>query len=289
MSESILITVMILSFLMSFSIGSNDAANALGTSYGSNAARLWILLILGAIFEFVGAVWCSSKLAGTLPLKLIPSLGDLSVDVQERMMLGVCISSFSFILFSSLFGMPISGTHTVIGALIGAGIAGVGFNGIGWHALVKVVLSWFISPVLASALCGIIFISICFLTQGGYVMSTRPRLILLTLISAFSVAFMTWMCINVAAKKNPNPQIFYSLIGAFIFGVFACRFILVMTESKMAKFPLSKCEIAISTLSFWSYESLVTICERSFICSDSMIQQQDNSPQVTRSTVGEVN
>ena len=81
MSETILITMLILCFAMSFSIGSNDAANALGTSYGSNAAKLWILLILGAIFEFVGAVWCSSKLAGTLPFKIIPTLGSLSIDV----------------------------------------------------------------------------------------------------------------------------------------------------------------------------------------------------------------
>ena len=228
MSESILITVMILSFLMSFSIGSNDAANALGTSYGSNAARLWILLILGAIFEFVGAVWCSSKLAGTLPFKIIPTLGDLSVDVQERMMLGCSIAAFSFILFSSLFGMPISGTHTVIGALIGAGIAGVGVGGIGWHALIKVVLSWFVSPVLAMTLCGVMFISICFLTQGGYVMRTRARLILITLISAFSVAFMTFMCINIATS-DPDPKIYYCLLGAFIFGVFACRFVLIIT------------------------------------------------------------
>jgi len=161
---------MILSFLMSFSIGSNDAANALGTSYGSNAARLWILLVLGAIFEFIGAVWCSSRLAGTLPEKLIPTLGDLSIPFQERMMLGVCISSFAFILFSSLFGMPISGTHTVIGALVGAGIAGVGWSGVAWHALGKVVASWFVSPVLSAVLCGLLFLGICALTQGGYVM-----------------------------------------------------------------------------------------------------------------------
>lgn len=161
---------MILSFLMSFSIGSNDAANALGTSYGSNAASLWILLVLGAIFEFIGAVWCSSRLAGTLAERLIPTLGDLSIPYQERMMLGVCIASFSFILFSSLFGMPISGTHTVIGALVGAGIAGVGWGGVAWHALGKVVASWFVSPVLSAVLCGLLFVGICGLTQGGYVM-----------------------------------------------------------------------------------------------------------------------
>ena len=78
-------------------------------------------------------------------------------------MLGVSIAAFSFILFSSIFGMPISGTHTVVGAIIGAGLAAVGGSGINWHYFfVKVVLSWFISPVTAALLCGLLFILVCF-------------------------------------------------------------------------------------------------------------------------------
>jgi PiT family inorganic phosphate transporter len=59
MADILFVSMIVLSFAMSFSIGANDAANALGTSYGSNAAKLWILLALGAIFEFMGAVFCS--------------------------------------------------------------------------------------------------------------------------------------------------------------------------------------------------------------------------------------
>jgi len=70
--------MIVLSFATSFSIGANDAANALGTSYGSNAAKLWILLSVGAIFEFVGAVFCSQKLAGSLASKVIPAITTLS-------------------------------------------------------------------------------------------------------------------------------------------------------------------------------------------------------------------
>jgi phosphate/sulfate permease len=74
MSKSIFWIIVILSFAMSYSIGANDAANALGTSYGSNAARLWVLLILGSIFELIGAVWCSGNVAGTLAHKLLPTM-----------------------------------------------------------------------------------------------------------------------------------------------------------------------------------------------------------------------
>jgi len=54
----------VLSFFMAFSIGANDAANALATSYGSNALRLIFLVLIGAVFEFIGAYWCSGHVAG---------------------------------------------------------------------------------------------------------------------------------------------------------------------------------------------------------------------------------
>ena len=81
MINTIYWTILVLSFAMSYSIGANDAANALGTSYGSNAAKLWVLLVLGSIFELVGAVWCSSKVAGTLADKLLPTLTLQSDEV----------------------------------------------------------------------------------------------------------------------------------------------------------------------------------------------------------------
>jgi inorganic phosphate transporter, PiT family len=87
-------------------------------------------------------------------------------------MLGTCLAAFSFVLFSSLFGMPISGTHTVIGALIGAGLAGVTASSINWHKFGMTVASWFISPVLSSVLAGLLFILICSTTLGGNVQAT---------------------------------------------------------------------------------------------------------------------
>ena len=64
--DGYVISIGILSFLMSFSIGANDAANALATSYGSNALRLIYLVLLGSLFEFIGAYFCSGHVAGKL-------------------------------------------------------------------------------------------------------------------------------------------------------------------------------------------------------------------------------
>ena len=84
-------------------------------------------------------------------------------------MLGTTLSAFGFILFSSIFGMPISGTHAVIGALIGSGLAAVSASEIGWRKVGMMVLSWFISPLLSSLICFILFALVCSLTLGGNV------------------------------------------------------------------------------------------------------------------------
>lgn len=61
-----LILTLIFSFLLSFAIGANDAANALSTSYGSKAIRKSFLIIMGCISVFIGAMFCSSQVASTL-------------------------------------------------------------------------------------------------------------------------------------------------------------------------------------------------------------------------------
>jgi phosphate/sulfate permease len=75
-SELIFWVMVCLAFVLAFVIGANDAANALGTSYGSNATKLIYLLLLGATFELLGSVFLSSKLAGTLVYKVIPVMSN---------------------------------------------------------------------------------------------------------------------------------------------------------------------------------------------------------------------
>ena len=112
----------VLSALMAFAIGANDAANGLATAYGSKVMSLKKLIVMGAVAEFIGAMFCSSRVSSTLGEAVILNLETLENDVQEILMLSVCLASFLFIMTSSLWKMPISGTHTVVGALLGAGL-----------------------------------------------------------------------------------------------------------------------------------------------------------------------
>jgi phosphate/sulfate permease len=122
-----IILTYIFSFLMSFSIGANDAANSLATSYGSGAMSFKWLIFFGSIAEFCGAFFCSKTVSTSLGYSIIHKLPEFSFEEQEIMMFSVCIGTFLFIMLASFSKMPISGTHSVVGAYLGSGIYAQGF------------------------------------------------------------------------------------------------------------------------------------------------------------------
>ena len=103
------------------------------------------------------------------------------------MMFSVCLSSFLFIMTSSFSKMPISGTHTVVGALLGAGIYGGGVDNLNWDKLIKIIASWFISPALSSLVAAIIMVSVATFTMNTVKFKFRTRLLSLQFIIGFTV------------------------------------------------------------------------------------------------------
>ncbi len=108
------------------------------------------------------------------------------------MMLGTSFASVAIIMTSSIFGIPISGTHTVVGALIGAGLA-VSAE-VDWSQLGTIVCSWFVSPVLAGMISCYFFMTFCLLTldpgTGTKCLETANcRLTTLTIIAGATAMF----------------------------------------------------------------------------------------------------
>ena len=246
----------VLAFALSYAIGANDASNALATSYGADAAPLIFLLIGGAIMEMVGAVWCSGAVV-TLAEKMIDGLYDNPQATIEKMMLGTTLASFIFIMFASLFGMPISGTHTVIGALIGAGIAGVTVNYINWTKTGWTVASWFISPVLSSIIALLLLALIATVCLGGFVENPKVKLTSACAISAISLAFIGFMVIWLAFD-NPDPLLLeITLPVTFAIGWLQTRAAMTLEANKLSGYKMSKLQILKSTLLFWSYSDIL--------------------------------
>ena len=253
--DGYVIAIGVLSFLMAFSIGANDAANALATSYGSNALSLIWLVLLGSVFEFIGAYFCSGHVAGQLVNNIISDVDSIDDLLVEKMMLGASISSFVFIMSSSLFGMPISGTHTVVGALIGSGLAVTGGQSINWSKLGMIIGSWFVAPLVSIILCALFFVAVCRLTLNQTRNQFQAKLMWLIVFTGIAFTIICFMFIKLIKEKNTDltkAEIICLCISPVI-GIFLARLILFILV-KPKRSSLGQALAAIFCL--WTTENL---------------------------------
>ena len=140
---------------MALNIGANDVANNVGPAVGSKALTLTGALIIAAIFESAGALIAGGDVVSTISKGIIdPSLMPDSTTFVWAMMAAL-LSSALWVNLATYIGAPVSTTHSVVGGVMGAGIAAVGFNVVNWATMSKIAASWVISPVLGGVIAAL--------------------------------------------------------------------------------------------------------------------------------------
>ncbi|XP_064031539.1 sodium-dependent phosphate transporter 1 isoform X2 [Pogoniulus pusillus] len=148
----------IIAFVLAFSVGANDVANSFGTAVGSGVVTLRQACILASVFETVGSVLLGAKVSETIRKGLIDV--EMYNSTQQLLMAGSISAMFGsavWQLMASFLKLPISGTHCIVGATIGFSLVAKGQEGVKWSELLKIVLSWFISPLLSGIMSAILF------------------------------------------------------------------------------------------------------------------------------------
>jgi len=146
---------------MTWGIGANDVANAMGTSVGSGAITVKQAIIIAAIFEFSGAFLAGGDVTETIRKGIIDP-GAIS-DRPELLlygMLAALLSAAIWLMAASTKGWPVSTTHTIVGAVVGFAIVGIGPDSVNWGKIGKIVASWIISPVLGGVIGFVLMVSI---------------------------------------------------------------------------------------------------------------------------------
>ncbi|KAG0713384.1 Sodium-dependent phosphate transporter 2 [Chionoecetes opilio] len=148
----------VLSFILAFGVGANDVANSFGTSVGSGVLTLRNACIIATIFEVLGAILIGYKVSDTVRKGIL----DVSLyeNNEKELMLGSLAAlggSAVWNLVATFFKLPISGTHTIVGATVGFSLCARGFNGVNWITFGKIVASWFVSPVLSGIMSGALY------------------------------------------------------------------------------------------------------------------------------------
>ena len=138
---------------MCWGIGANDVANAMGTSVGSGSISVKQAIIIAAIFEFAGAFIAGGHVTKTIRKGIIdPSSIINQPEVLVWGMLASLLSAAIWLMVASYMGWPVSTTHTIVGAIVGFAVVGIGVDAVQWGKIVSIVASWLVSPLIGGAL-----------------------------------------------------------------------------------------------------------------------------------------
>jgi solute carrier family 20 (sodium-dependent phosphate transporter) len=202
MYQWIFICGILFSFYNAWGIGTNDCANSFATSVGSGVLTLRKALIIASIFEFGGAVLMGSHVTNMVRKKIV-SL-DIFDDNPGALMFGMLcadLSSAIWLNVASYFKLPVSTTHSIIGAIVGFSLAYGGKNAVNWDKIGLVVASWIISPLLAGVFSLFIFFMMnTFVFKSKHVMN---RIILVFPI----ITFITFFINSIFIVYKGSPQL----------------------------------------------------------------------------------
>lgn len=149
--EWLLIIGVLTGVYLASNIGANDIGNSMGTAVGSGVIKMRQALIVGALFMFLGAIFLSGN--------VIKTISGGIVDISFITPIGAVIATLTaglWVSISILRKTPVSGSHSIVGALFGYGLVYAGLNNIKWNSLMIIGFSWVSSPLLG-ALIGFVF------------------------------------------------------------------------------------------------------------------------------------
>ncbi|MEQ5800927.1 inorganic phosphate transporter [Halomonas sp. H10-9-1] len=159
--EVFIILACLFGFFMAWGVGANDVANAMGTSVGSRAITIKQAIIIAVIFEFLGAWLAGGEVTNTIRKGIIdPELLQQDPQLLVYGMLAALLAAATWLLVASMKGWPVSTTHSIVGAIVGFSVAGLGTAAVDWGGVGKIAASWIISPVLAGSISFTLFKSV---------------------------------------------------------------------------------------------------------------------------------
>ncbi len=156
-----IVLAIVFGVFMTWGIGANDVANAMGTSVGSGAITIKTAIIIAAIFEFAGAGIAGGHVTKTIRKGIVdPSSIADQPEILVMGMLAALLAAGCWLALASVRGWPVSTTHSIIGALVGFAIAAIGFDAVQWGKIGQIVASWVVSPLLGGGIAFALMISI---------------------------------------------------------------------------------------------------------------------------------
>ena len=237
----ILASSIIFGFFMAYGIGANDVANAMGTSVGSKALTLTQALVIAAIFEFLGAYLAGASVTSTIRENIIdPALYNDTPDIFVLGMMASLLAAGAWLLISTTFGLPVSTTHAIIGAIAGFSIYYIGWASVSWTYILGITFSWILTPLIAALLSGLLYYSAkkFVLNAENPIAAGRQFIPIYAGMVGFSIAAIT---LNKGLKNTDVPTLISSYLGGYdlLATLFGLAFFIALICYLISRFLLS--------------------------------------------------
>jgi len=210
---SLLIMAAMIGGYMALNIGANDVANNVGPAVGSKAITLTGAILIAAVFEASGALIAGGDVVGTIKSGIInpDMIGDTNTFIW--LMMAGLLAAALWLNFATAVGAPVSTTHSIVGGVLGAGVAAGGWAIADWGVVGKIAASWVISPVLG----GIIAATFLYIIKRTITYQTdilaAARRVAPILIGVMAWAFSTYLILKGLKKILPVEFLTASIIG----------------------------------------------------------------------------
>jgi PiT family inorganic phosphate transporter len=181
---------------MALNIGANDVANNMGPAVGANALTMGGAIAIAAVFETAGALLAGGDVVSTISGGIVSpeSLANQTTFIWA--MMAALISAALWINLATWMGAPVSTTHSVVGGVMGAGIAAAGVAAVNWPTMGQIAASWVISPVLGGAIAALFLAFIKAKVEQAEDKIAAARLWVPILIAIMAGAFATYLSIK---------------------------------------------------------------------------------------------
>lgn len=220
----LLIAAAMIGGYMAMNIGANDVANNVGPAVGSRALTLTGAIVIAAIFEAAGAIIAGGEVVSTIKKGIIDPGMISDPNMFIWLMMAALLAGALWLNLATAFGAPVSTTHSIVGGVLGAGIAAGGIDIANWGKMSQIAASWIISPVLGGIIAALFLYSIKRSITYKNDMSDAARNVVPILVAIMAWAFGTYLMLKGFKKIWKVDFVTAAAIGA---GVAAAIYIVV--------------------------------------------------------------
>ena len=201
---------------MALNIGANDVANNVGPAVGSRALTLTGAILIAAVFESSGALIAGGDVVSTIKKGIIDpaSIGD--TDVFIWLMMAALLAGALWLNIATAIGAPVSTTHSIVGGVLGAGVAAGGWEVANWDKMGQIAASWVISPLVGGVVAAAFLYMIKRTITYQSDMLAAARRWVPVLVGIMALAFSTYLVLKGLKKIWKVDMPIALLIGAVV-------------------------------------------------------------------------